>query len=1133
MPRIVRIPGLDEPLSFPTGTPDQEIVSAVIDRLFPVAPIPERPKPEAGFTGGFGEGITSLGGLGTAVPYLVAPTEERRTAAAKAAEPEAEFQGLSDIEGVGDLFRFVREQAGQAVGFMAAPAAAALGAGAVSGPFAPIAAPAAFVTTAGLQYLGNTVGRQAQEQELKALKGEETEAPDVTKALVSSAGQAGLDLAGFRFFKPLGQLIGLAGRDVAEETAKDVVETAARGDAVGAAEKLIGKESVLLGAGKGAAIEGAQEPIQSMLERYGAGLDLASDDAIQEYFEAAIAGGLLGAPLGAGSTALGNVKRGAYDNKLITDLSNAISGKTATQEELANEWDKAKASINSEVRPLSVMDDMGNFISYTPDYLSQFGVAPEASAINVGKRSVPMTDILGQSLENKEVAGVLHNFFVERMKAISDRFKEQARSLSTEERGALVKQYEMAAQGAKTMRTILTPQATLESPTNWTIRQSPDNPKKFELYNPVLGKVGAVDKEGKARLFSNTKTAGDFLKNKIDQDQREAAKEAAKVTREAEKVPKPVTTATKEAEAQKTLDEINAEQRVSAEADALAGLEADIRAGFGPEADRVFEKAQAYEDAGDTRLNALQKASTDVNQEIQADAEAETETTPLKFGLASSIVETPKVGFKTEKGSVYSLDEQGKTSRTKVSEGKGKGTTYEPHSALYVDPKDAQSILEDMQGGALDRSTSIRHGYIDTKDNTFVTLTDLSKLPAGVEPLVAVIDTKQNKVVGIYKAKANPEVGLSPIEKLYTEDGMSSTHVGNKIVELFGQPKTAAKKEAPKATQDKAKVTDITEQLDEKETADLEAGMLEDQLERGRAALTPEVNKEIEDGFKIARFILEDVDNRTFFPEDLQDAEVFAKTLNNVYKGLEDGTLTYAPESIESLRRDAQRLKQVYEKRTADRKALDQKGLTVIEGGKKKETQKEAPKATKLFMDVAEQIRALDPDPDSEFFDISNDAARARTLEEANAIRDLAERLKRANDTIKSPTASPADKDAAANQRAKIYGEMDAIQAAPPITAPAPKAPAPKKEEPTGEIARGKAAADAAARAVGETKVLAPEDLSIEEHERAIKDFQKIYDARNKKLNKQEVKETIEENGNAKEATKISNELKDQACDYF
>jgi hypothetical protein len=35
--------------------------------------------------------------------------------------------------------------------------------------------------------------------------------------------------------------------------------------------------------------------------------------------------------------------------------------------------------------------------------------------------------------------------------------------------------------------------------------------------------------------------------------------------------------------------------------------------------------------------------------------------------------EIPKVGFKTEKGSIYSLDEQGRTSRTKVSEGKGRG----------------------------------------------------------------------------------------------------------------------------------------------------------------------------------------------------------------------------------------------------------------------------------------------------------------------------------------------------------------------------------------------------------------------------------------------------------------------------
>jgi hypothetical protein len=150
--------------------------------------------------------------------------------------------------------------------------------------------------------------------------------------------------------------------------------------------------------------------------------------------------------------------------------------------------------------------------------------------------------------------------------------------------------------------------------------------------------------------------------------------------------------------------------------------------------------------------------------------------------------EIPKVGFKTEKGSIYSLDEQGRTSRTKVSEGKGKGTTYDPHAALYVTPEDAQSILEDKAAGALYRGKrSIRHGYIDTTTNRFIKLTDLSKLPAGVEPIVAVIDTEQNRVVAKYKAQLTPAIGLAPVEKLYTPDGMSNTHIGNKIVEFFGQ----------------------------------------------------------------------------------------------------------------------------------------------------------------------------------------------------------------------------------------------------------------------------------------------------------------------------------------------------------
>jgi DNA-binding protein H-NS len=152
----------------------------------------------------------------------------------------------------------------------------------------------------------------------------------------------------------------------------------------------------------------------------------------------------------------------------------------------------------------------------------------------------------------------------------------------------------------------------------------------------------------------------------------------------------------------------------------------------------------------------------------------------------------PTSGFRTEKGSIYSLDEQGRTSRTKMSEGKGKGTTYDPHAALYVKPEDAQSILSDMQSGSMDDSASVRLGYIDVENNVFKNITDTSQIPAGAEAVVGVVDKNKNQLIGSYKAQLTPAVGLSPVEKMYTPDGMSNTHIGNKIVELFGQATPAA-----------------------------------------------------------------------------------------------------------------------------------------------------------------------------------------------------------------------------------------------------------------------------------------------------------------------------------------------------
>jgi hypothetical protein len=72
-------------------------------------------------------------------------------------------------------------------------------------------------------------------------------------------------------------------------------------------------------------------------------------------------------------------------------------------------------------------------------------------------------------------------------------------------------------------------------------------------------------------------------------------------------------------------------------------------------------------------------------------------------------------------------------------------------------------------------------------NNVFKTITDTSQLPAGVEPLVGVVDRNKNQLIGSYKAQLTPAIGLAPVEKLYTPDGMSNTHIGNKIVEFFGQ----------------------------------------------------------------------------------------------------------------------------------------------------------------------------------------------------------------------------------------------------------------------------------------------------------------------------------------------------------
>lgn len=196
--------------------------------------------------------------------------------------------------------------------------------------------------------------------------------------------------------------------------------------------------------------------------------------------------------------------------------------------------------------------------------------------------------------------------------------------------------------------------------------------------------------------------------------------------------------------------------------------------------------------------------------------------------------------FTTAKGSVYVVGEDGKTSRTKKSEGRGQGTTYEPHMAMYVQPGDHTNILSDMQGGM--GANSVRLGYID--NNTFYPVENVTDIPEGAQAFVGVFNKKKGTAVGLYPALTTPEVGLHPVEKLYTPDGMSNTHIGNKIIDIqksqpaqqgaqVGTETTQAVQATQKGQKQKpAAAAGVTTEAEQKEAE--EAQKLDDEYSRAQ-----------------------------------------------------------------------------------------------------------------------------------------------------------------------------------------------------------------------------------------------------------------------------------------------------------
>lgn len=582
MPRVVRIPGFKDPITFPTGTSDAEIYASLADKMFPLPEVPEAPKEAPGFFSAFGEGVTSLGDVPEALRYLYDPrsAEARKEAAGTTESPYA-YTRVSDIEGPASLGRFVKEQAGQALGFMAAPAAASMAAGAVSGPLAPIVAPATFLTVAGAQYLAQTTGRQAAEQEKKIKEGKAPEMPDVTVSLLTSAGQAGLDIAGFRFFKPLGNLLGLSGREAVKETGIELAKIAEKEGVEKAA-------SILAGTAKGVGYEAAQETVQQVLERIGAGLALDSDEAIQEYFESAVGGGILGGAMGAGSAAYQKVGTKAKDElyKLAQEAREAKDPKVA--------WKDAKKDILKETKPLSLVDEAGAPLPITREFLSSVGVNPEAKAL-VG---TPMEDILDQPATDGGVAQTLVKYFSDKIQDINTRLERK--DLTDEQRSELTGLYEKLSVGLKTFtqRAQESQKAAKEAEREAQTIPVFKLPEGFEFKKPneksLAGEL--IDPQGKSRgKFASLEEAALFANTLYKPAVKPEAKPEVPTEPEAPSI-EPVETA---------------ETAIDKLAEVPAEAEPTVETAPAPEAEPSVEAAPEVEPTAEPTLE-------DVNAEIDA-----------------------------------------------------------------------------------------------------------------------------------------------------------------------------------------------------------------------------------------------------------------------------------------------------------------------------------------------------------------------------------------------------------------------------------------------------------------------------------------------------------------------------------
>ena len=195
----------------------------------------------------------------------------------------------------------LKELAGQSTPYMAAPLLAGAAATAL-GATAPLAAGAAGLASA-TQFSATNMDRQVE-------AGKKIADVDAAAAVAAAIPMAALDMLGFKMMPGIRQIMGLAGKEVTEATAKRIATQGL---------KEIAKDYTAA-TGKAMGTEGLTEAAQQFLERLQAGLNIKDAAAREEYYKSFVGGAALGGALSpAGRFVERTQERGAQEAKITAD----------------------------------------------------------------------------------------------------------------------------------------------------------------------------------------------------------------------------------------------------------------------------------------------------------------------------------------------------------------------------------------------------------------------------------------------------------------------------------------------------------------------------------------------------------------------------------------------------------------------------------------------------------------------------------------------------------------------------------------------------------------------------------------------------------------------------------------------